>query len=118
MFYEYCTRVSNTHDFMGNLNCGFAALAVIKQFSLLARYLTFAPGERRSADSIQVHANRHPARPREVPEIELLCDFYRLATDIVPNELPAPIRQHYLQISGLTYGNISKNEVTKKIPIK
>jgi hypothetical protein len=36
----------------------------------------------------------------------------------VPNELPAPIRQHFLQISGLTYGNISKNEVTKKIPIK
>jgi len=29
MFYEYCTRVSNTHDFMGNLNCGFAAIPVI-----------------------------------------------------------------------------------------
>ena len=29
MFYEYCTRVSNTHDFMGNLNCGFAAGAVL-----------------------------------------------------------------------------------------
>lgn len=30
MFYEYCTRVSNTHDFMGNLSCGFAAVAVIR----------------------------------------------------------------------------------------
>jgi len=31
MFYEYCTRVSNTHDFMGNLNCGFAAKAVFQR---------------------------------------------------------------------------------------
>jgi len=33
MFYEYCTRVSNTHDFMGNLNCGFAASGVIRDLA-------------------------------------------------------------------------------------
>ena len=57
MFYEYCTRVSNTHDLLGKPNIGFAAIAVIKQFNLLARYLTFAPSEILSANRTQVHAN-------------------------------------------------------------
>jgi hypothetical protein len=56
-----------------NVNFGFAAFAVIKQFSLLARYLTFAPIEIRSADRTQVNTNGHPkSTRRRIPSSALL----------------------------------------------